>query len=168
MRSVPMKVTVMVVFLVAVLFAVANTSATAQDLELKKEELGQFLYFDEDLSEPSGQSCASCHDPDFGFVDPDKGLPVSEGVIPGLSVAPTHPVLPMPCMHPLDTSLTLEKEKKVCGSGGQFWDSRATGEVLGDPRADQALGPFLNPVEMANTRETGHRRRCEFCLRRSF
>jgi cytochrome c peroxidase len=35
--------------------------------------------------------------------------------------------------------------------GGQFWDSRATGEVLGDPLADQALGPFLNPVEMANT-----------------
>jgi cytochrome c peroxidase len=34
--------------------------------------------------------------------------------------------------------------------GGQFWDSRATGEVLGDPLADQALGPFLNPVEMAN------------------
>jgi cytochrome c peroxidase len=35
--------------------------------------------------------------------------------------------------------------------GGQFWDSRATGEELGDPLADQALGPFLNPVEMANT-----------------
>jgi cytochrome c peroxidase len=35
--------------------------------------------------------------------------------------------------------------------GGQFWDSRATGDELGDPLADQALGPFLNPVEMANT-----------------
>jgi cytochrome c peroxidase len=34
--------------------------------------------------------------------------------------------------------------------GGQFWDSRATGSELGDPLADQALGPFLNPVEMAN------------------
>jgi len=34
--------------------------------------------------------------------------------------------------------------------GGQFWDGRATGEVLGDPLADQALGPFLNPVEMNN------------------
>jgi cytochrome c peroxidase len=38
--------------------------------------------------------------------------------------------------------------------GGQFWDSRATGEVLGDPLADQALGPFLNPVEMANPNKT--------------
>jgi cytochrome c peroxidase len=34
--------------------------------------------------------------------------------------------------------------------GGQFWDSRATGHELGDPLADQALGPFLNPVEMNN------------------
>ena len=35
--------------------------------------------------------------------------------------------------------------------GGQFWDGRATGNITGDPLADQALGPFLNPVEMANT-----------------
>ena len=48
------------------------------------EQLGEFLYFDEDLSEPSGQSCASCHDPGFGFADPDRGLPVSEGVISSL------------------------------------------------------------------------------------
>jgi cytochrome c peroxidase len=34
--------------------------------------------------------------------------------------------------------------------GGQFWDGRATGEILGDPLADQALGPFLNPLEMNN------------------
>lgn len=49
-----------------------------------KEKLGMNLYFDENLSEPSGQSCASCHHPDFAFVDPDKRIPVSEGVIPGL------------------------------------------------------------------------------------
>jgi cytochrome c peroxidase len=30
-----------------------------------------------------------------------------------------------------------------------FWDGRATGAVLGSPAADQALGPFLNPVEQA-------------------
>jgi cytochrome c peroxidase len=31
--------------------------------------------------------------------------------------------------------------------GGNFWDGRATGHLLGNPAADQALGPFLNPVE---------------------
>jgi cytochrome c peroxidase len=34
--------------------------------------------------------------------------------------------------------------------GGNFWDGRATGEALGNPAADQALGPFLNPVEQNN------------------
>jgi cytochrome c peroxidase len=33
--------------------------------------------------------------------------------------------------------------------GGNFWDGRATGEVLGSPAADQAQGPFLNPAEQA-------------------
>ena len=34
--------------------------------------------------------------------------------------------------------------------GGNFWDGRATGWKLGNPAADQALGPFLNPVEQNN------------------
>jgi cytochrome c peroxidase len=33
--------------------------------------------------------------------------------------------------------------------GGNFWDGRATGWTLGFPAAEQALGPFLNPVEQA-------------------
>ena len=31
--------------------------------------------------------------------------------------------------------------------GGMFWDGRATGDTLGDPLAEQAQGPFLNPLE---------------------
>jgi cytochrome c peroxidase len=109
-------------------------------------QLGEFLYFDEDLSEPAGQSCASCHTPEFGFVDPDADLPVSEGVIPGLFGTRNSPssayAMYAPTFHfDADEGLWI---------GGQFWDGRATGEVLGDPLADQALGPFLNPVEMAN------------------
>jgi cytochrome c peroxidase len=50
--------------------------------------------------------------------------------------------------------------------GGLFWDGRATGRMdvtatgdlgagaTGDPLADQAKGPFLNPVEMALNNET--------------
>jgi cytochrome c peroxidase len=40
-------------------------------------------------------------------------------------------------------------DKKGLWIGGNFWDGRATGEVLGNPAADQALGPFLNPAEQA-------------------
>jgi cytochrome c peroxidase len=111
------------------------------------EQLGRELYFDENLSEPAGQSCASCHDPAFAFVDPDEKIPVSEGVIPGLFGTRNSPsaayAMYAPIFH-FDASEGL-------WIGGQFWDGRATGDVLGDPLADQALGPFLNPVEMANT-----------------
>jgi cytochrome c peroxidase len=31
-----------------------------------------------------------------------------------------------------------------------FWDGRATGLTLGDPLAEQAIGPFLNPLEQNN------------------
>jgi cytochrome c peroxidase len=34
--------------------------------------------------------------------------------------------------------------------GGMFWDGRATGLTLGDPLAEQAQGPFLNPLEQNN------------------
>ncbi len=110
------------------------------------QELGKFLYFDENLSEPSGQSCASCHHPDFGFADPDRGLPVSEGVIPGLFGGRNSPSSAYAQYAPI----RYFDGGEGLWIGGQFWDSRATGQVLGDPLADQALGPFLNPVEMAN------------------
>ena len=111
------------------------------------EELGKELYFDENLSEPAGQSCASCHEPGFGFVDPDKGQPVSEGVIPGLFGTRNSPA----AAYAMYAPTRYFDEVEGLWIGGQFWDSRATGEALGDPLADQALGPFLNPVEMANT-----------------
>jgi cytochrome c peroxidase len=110
------------------------------------EQLGSFLYFDENLSEPAGQSCASCHDPAFAFVDPDEHLPVSEGVIPGLFGTRNSPSAAYAMYAPI---FYFDAEEGLW-IGGQFWDGRATGEELGDPLADQALGPFLNPVEMAN------------------
>jgi cytochrome c peroxidase len=111
------------------------------------EKLGKFLYFDVNLSEPAGQSCASCHDPAFGFDDPDSGLPVSEGVIPGLFGGRNSPISAYAMYSP---NMYFDEEEGLW-IGGQFWDGRATGAYLGDPLADQAVGPFLNPVEMANT-----------------
>ena len=48
-----------------------------------QEQLGRFLYFDENLSLNQNQACASCHLPEAGFADPDTNLPVSEGSIAG-------------------------------------------------------------------------------------
>ncbi len=111
------------------------------------EKLGEFLYFDENLSHPAGQSCASCHDPAFGFADPDAGIPVSEGVILGLFGGRNSPI----SAYAMYSPIMYFDETEGLWIGGQFWDGRATGAYLGDPLADQAVGPFLNPVEMANT-----------------
>jgi cytochrome c peroxidase len=111
------------------------------------EKLGEFLYFDENLSEPAGQSCASCHDPAFGFDDPDANIPVSEGVILGLFGGRNSPI----SAYAMYSPIMYFDETEGLWIGGQFWDGRATGAYLGDPLADQAVGPFLNPVEMANT-----------------
>ena len=128
---------------------VFTSGAAIVNAATPKEELGELLYFDENLSEPAGQSCASCHDPGFGFVDPDSELPVSEGVIPGLFGGRNSPS----AAYAMYAPIFYFNEGEGLWIGGQFWDGRATGNVLGDPLADQALGPFLNPVEMANTKK---------------
>lgn len=140
-----MRVRTSLIAVVSVLL-VAGVGATLANLT-PIEELGEFLYFDENLSEPSGQACASCHLPEAGFVDPDSDLPVSEGVIPGLFGGRNSPS----SAYAMYAPILYFDEQEGLWIGGQFWDGRATGEVLGDPLADQALGPFLNPVEMNNT-----------------
>jgi cytochrome c peroxidase len=116
------------------LFFIMTAGAQATDQEL----LGDFLYNDLDLSEPAGQGCVTCHEPGSGFADPDAGLPVSEGVIPGRFGNRNSPSAGYAAFNPIFTT-----KKGV--QGGQFWDGRAA------DLAAQARGPFLNPVEMNNT-----------------
>jgi len=104
------------------------------------EQLGKQIYFDTNLSEPAGQSCASCHTPAAGFADPDQNLPVSEGVIPGRFGSRNAPSSAYASFFP-EFSYTTE------AVGGQFWDGRAANLT------EQAKGPFLNPVEMNNPDE---------------
>ncbi|TFG66385.1 MAG: hypothetical protein E4H27_10020, partial [Anaerolineales bacterium] len=136
------KLTIGFMCLVVMAVIASTGMVLAQNGLTPEEELGKKLYFDEHLSEPSGQSCASCHLPKAGFDDPDDKLPVSEGVISGLFGGRNSPSSAYAMYSPKFDSTDL--------IGGQFWDGRATGDVLDDPLADQALGPFLNPVEMAN------------------
>ena len=102
--------------------------------------LGEKLFFDTSLSTPSGQSCASCHNPANAFTDPNKSSPTSAGVNPklfGNRNAPTAMYMAYsPALH-YDTA----DQTYV---GGQFWDGRASS------LEDQARQPLLNPLEMAN------------------
>ena len=113
-------------------------AASAQAAPLTaQEQLGKNIYFDAQLSEPAGQACASCHDTGAGFADPDRHLPVSEGVIPGRFGNRNSPSAAYATFFPPFTT-------KGGIRGGQFWDGRAA------TLAEQAKGPLLNPLEMDN------------------
>jgi len=113
-----------------------------------KEQLGKSIFFDEALSINRNPSCATCHDPAWGFTGPDSWVndhgAVYEGSIPGRFGDRKPPSAAYATVSPV-----FQMDKKGLFIGGNFWDGRATGEVLGNPAADQALGPFRNPKEQA-------------------
>ncbi len=104
----------------------ANSQYIPDDnsLTAAKVALGRQLYFDTRLSADNSVSCATCHDPKFGFAD---GNPVSTG-IKGQKGSRSAPTI---------VNRLFSKE--------QFWDGRAA-----DLEA-QALGPIENPIEMGAT-----------------
>ncbi|WP_321856281.1 cytochrome-c peroxidase [Paraburkholderia tropica] len=145
---------------------VAPLSAMAQ--------LGKQLFFDPSLSGSGQQSCASCHSPDHAY-GPPNGLDVQKGGLamtqqgyrpppslmylyrqPNFSIGPDAgenddaPTV----QQQASASANVVKSQKTAGGastsvemvpqGGLFWDGRA------DTLQQQAYGPLLNPVEMAN------------------
>lgn len=105
-----------------------------------KAQLGQQLFFDKNLSEPSGQACSSCHAPLAAFTDADKTRPTSKGVDPSLRGSRNAPTIMYAAFSPI---FHFDKQANLY-QGGQFWDGRAS------TLREQAKGPFLNPIEMAN------------------
>ena len=132
--------------------ALIPTMGAAQGLTLtSQEQLGKSIFFDQNLSINNNQSCAACHGPGAGWTGPDAAInatgAVYEGSIsdrfgnrkpPSSAYATQSPIL----------HYVIQKKEAVF-IGGNFWDGRATGERLGSPAAEQALGPFLNPLEQA-------------------
>jgi cytochrome c peroxidase len=111
------------------------------------EKLGEFLFFDEKLSTPPGMSCATCHAPSWGFTSPDPEINEAGAVYHGvIEVRFGNRKLPTVAYVGDSPPLYYDEEEEVW-IGGTFWDGRATGWILGDPLAEQALGPFLNPLE---------------------
>ncbi len=112
------------------------------------EDLGRVLFFDVSLSANRTQSCATCHDPARAFTDwrdsgkllglPKIGTAVSlgdDGISLGDRGAPTASY----------AALTPALTKTAGGywEGGLFHDGRAS------TLEAQAVGPPLNPIEMA-------------------
>jgi len=142
------KVSLCALFFTAVLLLFSfPVNVPAQDLT-DNEELGKAIFFDEDLSINGNQSCAVCHAPEVGWTGPasdiNAGGAVYEGSVLGRFGARKPPSSAYATFSPV-----FGMEKKGLFVGGNFWDGRATGEKLGNPAADQAQGPFLNPAEQA-------------------
>jgi len=103
--------------------------------------LGQALFFDNNLSATRNQSCASCHDSGQAFSDSrdngvsgaaslgDDGGSLGDRNTPGTTYASLIP--------------DFHKNEKDEYIGGYFLDGRAATMV------DQAAEPFVNPLEMA-------------------
>jgi cytochrome c peroxidase len=142
--------------LIAGLALVALTAASVPAADLTgKQTLGKSIFFDEKLSLKQNQSCAACHSPNTGFTGPSSSLnargAVYEGSVAGRFGNRKPPSSAYATQSPLlrATNEGSELSPEWLIAGGSFWDGRATGYKLGSPAADQALGPFLNPLEQA-------------------
>jgi cytochrome c peroxidase len=111
-------------------------------------ELGRRLFFDPRLSVSGKMSCATCHDPRFGYGPPNArstqlGGPDLESV--GLRAAPGLRYLqavPPFSQHHFDEAVDESVDQGP--TGGHGWDGRA------DTTHDQARLPLTSPFEMAN------------------
>jgi len=120
------------IWLILALPAAAETPLTPM------QALGRALFFDTALSQPAGQSCASCHAPEVAFSSPMGAF--MPGAVPGRFGNRAPPGITYAAFTPI---LHWDKAEKSF-SGGQFRDGRAA-DLL-----EQAKGPFTNPVEMNN------------------
>jgi len=117
-----------------------SQSVEADHTLTAKEQLGKLLFFDTTLSTPPGQACSGCHDPSVAFANPDRTLPVSRGARPGRYGNRND----MPAAYSAFVPPLYRDPEEGNWVGGLFWDGRV------NTLAEQAQGPPLNPLEMAN------------------
>jgi cytochrome c peroxidase len=109
------------------------------------QQLGKNIFFDK-ISVPNNKTaCADCHGASVGYTGPKEEINKHGSVYPGANGSFGNRKPPSAAYATFSPVFHYDV---VAGFvGGNFWDGRATGERLGSPAAEQALGPFLNPRE---------------------
>jgi cytochrome c peroxidase len=120
-----------------------NTGMRANQL------LGKLMNFDENMSPFKNRACGFCHMPYAGFSGPIPSVNLTMIAYPGsfqfragkrtaqrYTYSPNFPVLNF-------------NQTQATFFGGNFWDSRATGYLLGSPDAEQAQHPPVDTQEHA-------------------
>jgi cytochrome c peroxidase len=119
----------------------ANTGMRANQL------LGKLMNFDENISPFQNRACGFCHMPYAGFSGPIPSVNLTMIAYPGsfqfragkrtaqrYTYSPNFPIL-------------NHNDTQNAFFGGNFWDSRATGYLLGSPDAEQAQHPPVDTQE---------------------
>src|SRR4030042_724587 len=145
-------ITIALVLLAGLFLFGSRSTVLAQDPQPELsgiEALGRAIFFDADLSANGTQSCAACHGPEVGFTGPDVLVNAGGAVYPGAIPNRFGNRKPPAAAYAGDSPVFHFDALAGGWFGGMFWDGRATGAHLGDPLAEQAQGPFLNPLEQA-------------------
>ena len=111
--------------------------------------LGKAMFFDPNLSANGTQSCATCHAQEVGFTGPDATVNAGGAVYQGVIPNRIGNRKPSASAYAGDSPELYFEETEGAWFGGMFWGGRATGWTLHDPLAEQAQGPYLNPLEQA-------------------
>jgi len=133
-----------VLMAVLVLGSVATAGASALNTT---QQLGKQIFFDKNLSINRNQSCATCHAAEVGWTGPDSSLNSRSGVYSGSIPERFGNRKPPSAAYVAQSPVFHYDKKEKVFVGGNFWDGRATGKRLKSPVAEQAQGPFLNPLE---------------------
>ncbi|GGY38901.1 methylamine utilization protein MauG [Bacterioplanes sanyensis] len=132
----------------------SNSDHQPDTSPLSQATLGKQLFFDTNLSASRTQSCASCHDPEHGFIDSRTGadglmrfaslgddeVSLGDRNAPTAAYAQFSPEFYQGQRQRFNTDGDFSTYQGYLG--GQFHDGRA------DDLAAQAGGPPLNPAEM--------------------
>ena len=105
---------------------------------MTKPQLGELLFADPSLSQPTGQACADCHAERRAFIDPE-GYSTSTGAVAGRFGPRNSPTILYAQYAP-----PLHRDPSGRFVGGLFWDGRV------DTLEAQVEKPLLNPLEMNN------------------
>lgn len=111
------------------------------------QQLGKKIFFDANLSAQRNQSCATCHAPEVGWSGPDSTFNSHGSVYNGSFSDRFGNRRPPSASYVAQSPVLKWDTKEKAFIGGAFWDGRATGARLKSTAAEQAQGPFLNPLE---------------------
>ena len=130
---------------------------SAQDLSSQIQVLGKLALNDPSLSVDNNLACTFCHRPSAGFTNGssffNQTIVASPGSVPITNATgdgPNSRIAPRkPQTYGYAPFAPILTYNATQGDfyGGNFWDMRATGIRLGNPAAEQAQGPPVNPLE---------------------